>query len=286
MSFLSNIDLFIVGVSTAGIAILGFLIFFNNKKSITNRAFLLLSIAAILYNGFNYITYKFVDPDVALFFLRLTIFFAVFYALSVFHLLYVFPETNIKRIPNFYKFFIIPIVILTSILIFTPFVFKEVTKYTGGRISNVSYGIGILLFVLVSIGLNFFGIIIFLKKMLAVGSSKRRQFIYVIIGVFSTVTLLIIFNLILPVFFDNSRFVTWGAAFILPFVAFTAYALIKYKLMNIKVVSAEILVFVIVVALFFEVLASSSLWYVVYRVVVFILVLAFGIFLIKSVSKE
>ena len=47
MDIISNLSLLSVGAVVAAIGILGFLIYFNNPKSLTNRTFLYLSFSVI-----------------------------------------------------------------------------------------------------------------------------------------------------------------------------------------------------------------------------------------------
>ena len=285
MNLVVNTDLFIVGLAITGIAILGFLIYFNNKSSTTNKAFLLLSIFTILYNGFNYLTYKFLDPNVVIWLLRTTIFLAVWHSFFTFHLLYVFPEKK-KMIPKFYKFFLLPFVITIAILTLTPLIFKEVMEFNGVRVSRVINGPFIFLFVMTAVGLNLSGVIVFILKILRSPKLQRRSLSFVLIGFFLTIFLILIFSLILPTFFGNSNFVTFGAAFSLPFLFFTYYAIVRHKLMNIKVVSTEFLVIGLSVAVLFEVITSNDLVTIFYKGSLFLLILSVGILLIQSVRKE
>jgi signal transduction histidine kinase len=90
----------------------------------------------------------------------------------------------------------------------------------------------------------------------------------------------------LPVFFNQLRFIPFGSIFTLPLVAFTAYAIIRHHLLSVKVIATEILAFVLAVTNFFEVLLSDNGYDLIFRSIVFILILGLGVFLIKSVRKE
>ena len=122
---LQHFDLIAVGIVTAGILILGFSIFFNNRRSITNRAFLYFALLTVAYGFFNYINYQISSIRFILFFQRLTIFFAVWHALSFFYLFYVFPQTE-KTLSKIYKFGLIPVAIFTALLTLTPAVFSGI----------------------------------------------------------------------------------------------------------------------------------------------------------------
>lgn len=285
MDLIFNIDLFVSGVAIIGIAVLGFLIFFNDRKSVTNRAFFALSIADILYNGFNTLTFQVLDPNMAIWILRVTIFFAVWHSFFSFHLLYTFPKKE-WSMPRFYKLYLLPVTFFVALITLTPLVFQKVTEFNGGKISNVANGPLIPLFALYAFGVNFIAIVIFVRKMLKTAKENRKQFIYVLFGVSLTVILLLIFNLILPVVFTNSLFVSWGALFTLPFLFFTYYAIVRHKLMNIKVVSTEVLVFSILVSMLFEVVSAKDIVESIYKSSIFLLILSVGILLIRSVRQE
>ena len=72
--FLKHFDLILVGVVSFSIGILGFIVFLNNRKSVTNEIFLLLSLISISYSIVNYMSYQSVDRDFVLWLLRLVIF--------------------------------------------------------------------------------------------------------------------------------------------------------------------------------------------------------------------
>jgi signal transduction histidine kinase len=101
-----------------------------------------------------------------------------------------------------------------------------------------------------------------------------------------TFVLLITFNFILPAFFDNPSFIPLGSVFLFPFVIFTAYAIFKHHLLNIKVIATEILTFVLAVVSFFEVIIADNPLILIFRSGILVLILSFGVLLIRSVRKE
>ncbi len=85
---------------------------------------------------------------------------------------------------------------------------------------------------------------------------------------------------------DNTRYIPLGALFTFPFVIFTAVAILKRHLFNIKVAATAVLVFILSVVLLVEVIFSETLLMIIFRGCVFFLFLVFGINLIRSVIKE
>ena len=263
------------------------MVFFSNRKSVTNWTFLLLALAVIAYSTVNYLSYKFNISNLSLVFLRLTIFFAVWFAFFIFQLLYVFPRDHVI-FPRWYKFILLPVTAITSVLTLTPFVFSGIQGFAGENIVPVVQQNlpGIILFGVVAVGLDVAGIVLLIKKMITAEGIEKKQFRTILIGAVTTLVFLVTFNFILPIFANIQVFVPLAAVFIFPFIAFTTYAIFKHHLLNVKVISTEILAFLLIVVTFSEIIISQSLAEILFRVGEFILVSIIGTFLIQSVLKE
>lgn len=283
---INNLDLLSVGVAVAGIVILGFIVFFNNRKNLTNKTFLTFTIVGVFWSVFNFLFYEPNTPEMIILLLRIHMFFVVWYCFFLYQLLRIFSETEFKFSPP-YKYFLIPIAVITSILALTPFVLSKVTSVAAdGRVSTVANGPAIYWFGAVILYLIIGGIISLIRKIVRATGLHRRQYVFILIGISITFSLHIVFNFILPAFFNEARFVPFGAVFLFPFIAFTAYAILKHHLLNIKVIATEILAFALAVVSLFEVLLSGGVAVLIFRSGVFLLVLSFGILLIRSVFRE
>ena len=287
MDILNNLDLLSVGVAIAGIGILGFVVYFNNTKSITNKTFLVFALVTIIWSIVNYLSYYQIESTVFAFWLiRFVIFLGVWHAFTFFQLARVFPKEKFRFSDN-HKWILVPIVSATSILTLTPFVFKHVTETSNiGIVTSIEKGPAIILLGLIVMSLIISGIFILIKKTLSASGTEKKQFKFISFGTFLTFLLLGIFNFILPAFFDNPNYIQFGAVFIIPFVAFTSYAILKHKLFDIKVVATATMAFVLSVVTFLEVVFSEGFEQIMFRSSIFILVLIFSIFLLKSVRKE
>src|SRR3989338_5991504 len=220
---LNNLDLLIVGVVVAATCVLGFVVYFSNKKSITSKTFLFFSLVTALWGVVTYFSYKFIDSNILLWLFRLSLFFAVFQAFYLYRLLVVFPNENHS--------------------------FSTRHKYS----KNLT---------------------------------ERKTFSIILVGLVIMFALIIFFNLIFATVFSDPRFVPLGALFTFPFITFTSYAILKQKLFNIKVAATAILVFLLSVVLFLEIIFADSFVLILFRSCIFLLVLIFGINLIRSVLKE
>lgn len=286
MNILNNLDLLSVGTAIAGIGILGFTVYFNDKESITNRSFLWFSIITIFWGIINYLSYQFSNETLTLWFLRGIMFFAVLQAFFLYRLFYVFPNKKII-FKKHHIYIIVPIVIATVLITLTPYVFTDIIGETVvGKVANVVKGPGIFLFAITATGLIVRGIYLFLRKTFTAKTEEKKQFKIVLLGAIIMFVLIIIFNFIIPVFYNNPKFIPFGALFIFPFIAFTSYAILKHKLFDIKIIATAVLAFVLSIVTFLEIIFSEGFEQVMFRSSVFILVLIFSIFLLKSVRKE
>jgi len=286
MIFTQNFDLLSVGVVVAATGILGFAVLSQERASETHRAFLGLSLMTMLWSAMNFATYRFNNPALVLWLVRSAIFFAVLYAYYVFHLAYVFPKKNVV-FPNWYKYLLLPIVVIVAYINLSPLVFVKVASFgENGVIAETISGPLIGLFGALVIFLNFGGLAILAKKYIKARKAEKRQIGLVLGGLLLTLSLIVFFNFILPAFYSNADFVKYGSIFTFPFIILSAFSIIKYKLLNVKLISTELLVFVIAVASLFEVIFSTDTASAIYRSIFFILILGAGILLIRSVRKE
>lgn len=286
IGILQNIDLLFVGIAIVAIGIFGFIIFTNNKESATNKAFLFFSLAVIFWSAINYFSYQFRSSGAVLWSLRLVLFSATWYSFFLFRLFYIFPAEKIE-FPKWYKRILIPLVVFTALITLTPAGFSGLKNSGGaGEVAVAIPNIGMALFGSVVIGLTIAGIFILIKKLVRANKSEKKPFYLVLTGGSITLFLHLLFNFILPVFSDNVRFIPLGALFTFPFVAFTAYAIVKYRLLNIKVIATELITFVLWILILIDFLSANNISDQVFEGFLLAILVIFGTFLIRSVRKE
>jgi signal transduction histidine kinase len=179
------------------------------------------------------------------------------------------------------------LVVLVSILTLTPLVIKQVVSVSlGGMVNQFDRGWGMYFFGAMVFYLLGSSILLLIKKTIKARGVERKQFLSILIGIILTIVLITTFNFIFPAFLNISSFVSYGAVFIFPFIFFTAYAIIRHHLLDIKTITVEILVFVLSIISMVEVLIADNLMLVIFRSSIFLLILIFGIYLIKSIINE
>jgi signal transduction histidine kinase len=286
MNLLTNIDLFSVGVAAAAIGILGFMVYFSDRKSVTNRTFLSFAIVAVAWSAANYASYQTGTELAALWLLRGVLFFAVWYSFFLFQLFFVFPRRDVA-FPSWYRAGLLPGVVLVSLFTLSPFVFRGIVAIAeAGEVPQADVAPGIALFGLTVVLLIAGGLFTLFRRFLGATKDEKAQLRYVLAGALITFALHLAFNFVLPAFFDIRRFIPLGAVFTAPFVACTAYAVFRHHLFNVKVIATEIVAFFLSVVTLGEVMLSRETSTLVFRAAIFVATLGFSILLIRSVRKE
>ncbi len=281
-----NAGLLAAGFVAAFLISLGFVIFFSDTGSVTNKSFLALSLSSVVWSMFNYGIYTTSDPAVMLWSLRLVMFSAVWFAYSFFTLFYVFPERN-KTLPIWYRFLLLPATATVSITTLTPFVFAGVAHISAnGRMLEVINGPGIFLFGILAFALDFGAIILLIRKTLRAQGGTRNSYRLILVGTAITIFLIIALNFMLPAFFGNSTFVAYGTLSLLPFIGCVAYAIDRGHVLNVKELGTAFLVSALAIATLIELLFTTGPILILFRVSLFVLILVVGISLIRAVIKE
>lgn len=285
-----NFDLKLIAVSLSVLVsiIISYIIIRNDRKSITNKSFLLFTVFTIFWGVVNYLNYQinFSNKGITFLLLRLNLLFGLLQAFSLFYFFYVFPNKNYKNI-WWISYLIFPFVILVSILIFTKYVFSEITvSQITGNVLGVKNGFGIILFGLLATGLVIYGLITIYNKYHKYKDLEKIQARLILNGSVFMFSLIIFFNLILPNFFNNSNYISISAIYTIPFLILTSYSIIKYHLFNVKVITTELTVFILWIFLLVRTLIASSYLETLINGSLFILVVIVGVLLIKSVRKE
>ena len=285
MDILQNLDLLSVGIAIAGTGMLGFAVFYSNVNSVTNKAFLFFSMATVFWGILNYLSYQFNTPILVLWLFRLVMFFATIQAFSLYLLFKVFPESSYK-FSLVFKYIYIPIVILTASICLSPFLFVGIDgEITDGNVASLIIGPGVIFFAIVNVGQVLLALIILLKKIISAKKENRPPLTLIFFGVLTMFSLIIYFKFILAGLMNNTRYIPLGALFVFPFILFTSYSIMRFRMFDVKVMLTVILVFLLSVVSFSEIILASELQLILFRSGVFTLVLVFGVMLVKSMIK-
>lgn len=267
---------------------LAFWVYFANQKEKENKGFFLMVATILLWINFYHFAVLSTENALSVMFFRLAacsvfLFFIAYYFFVIkwflnkkgFH-------EFLGRIIFLYGF------IFSLISIFTDFIIKnsQIEKWATFPIFSlpgwfIFYGYVILLTVFINTTL----LVNYFKS----PSARKRKIQYFLIGMFVFAGLNFIFNVMLPVFLDDYRFYQLGnySAFFL--LGFTAYAVVKQKLFNAKVVLAAIFVGLFIVLYILDIVIFTPqliLQTLILKGGILIAFLSFGILLIRSVLLE
>jgi signal transduction histidine kinase len=90
----------------------------------------------------------------------------------------------------------------------------------------------------------------------------------------------------LPAFLGNKILAPLGPAFLLPFLVATSTAILGYKIINVRVITAAFFTFILIIINLYEFVSVRTYFDLIIRLMIFIGIIAFGVFLIRSVLGE
>jgi len=266
--------------------ILACFLYLKNRKNGVNIGFICMVLGVALWSITNAICLKIKTLQTAIFWSQISYLSAVFIASGFLYFSLVFPPSlrTLKKFgpKKYHKIFLVLSLSLISIIIFIPgFTVKTVILHPWRIIT----GSGLYLFAayfLVIMGWAFRNLI---RKFFLSQGKERNQLIYVFLGTVLTAIPGIFFNLILPIQ-GIYQFVSLGPIFAFIMIGFISYAMLKYQLFNIKIISTELLTFSLWIFLFVRLLLSETTQERIVNGALLFLVVIFGILIIKSVMAE
>ncbi|MBI2643994.1 MAG: hypothetical protein HYW95_00590 [Candidatus Wildermuthbacteria bacterium] len=244
--------------------------------------FLFAGVAILFWSFINYLSLQ-ISPY-QLYFVRLVLFFAVLLKWVFFLLVYSFAEgqLSLKK----------PIILFPSILALvamiatqSPYVFRGLARIDGG-IPTPVVGPLIGLFAAAIFSLFIFGGIKLIRELKKAQEVRKKQLMYLGIGYLIMFLLLIPTQFITVAIFQNTSFIQFGPLFTIPFLFLAAYAIFRYRLLDIKVIATEILTALLVAILFLNIFSPENLSQTIFNLFLFIGTATLGYFLVKAVRQE
>ena len=259
--------------------ILGFLVFWGNKKSLIGKLLLSVSVMFSAWSFFDLILWATNRTDITMFFWSLQILFEVFVFILSFYLVYTYIK---NRFPSFKLNLIIFILTI-------PFIFLIPTKYNlnGVNLSdcyalenNVIIYYSYILEILFTI-LSTITIISGYKNNIM----RRKEIIIFFIGILLFL-LAFSFGNIVGSFTSDWVVAQYGLFGMPVFIGFLTYMIVKFHTFSIKLIATQALVWglaILIGSQFFFIKVPINM---VLNGFTFIASIIFGYFLIRSVKKE
>lgn len=231
---------------TAGInLLLGLISYLKNSNSATNQLLTGLTIIFAAWTITNYFSLNSPTAESTLFWIRAVMFITAPLGPTIYLFIKAFPNRELvinKTLLNV----LIGLTIFVQILAFTPFIFSGVT-ITGTQITPTPAP-GIILFAILFMGLPIAGIFEIIKKYRVSAGIEKQQLKFLVFGTTITFTLLIITNFVFVLVFKLSNFVIFGPIFSLIFVGVIFYAIVKHRLLAIRLIIARSVAYTFLIA--------------------------------------
>lgn len=262
---------------------LGTIVFQYASRDRSRILFSLFILAQMFWITSNYFAFQ-VSINYFLFVSRLTMFFATLHALFF----YLFIDNFLNKKPLEYKYKIIPSIffgIVVALTTLSPLIFSHLEVGADGNIYPKSgpliplFGVFVAFYIIS-------GFTVMISRFKKATDTEKQQWKFLTIGFILTFILVLLFSFINFIFLRNIKGVQFGHLYTLPFIVFTAYAMIKHKLLHIKAVLAEIMVIVINSIIFIQLINSQTTIQFTISGLVMTGTLIGGVFLIRSVEHE
>ena len=263
--------------------VIGLIVYLNNKKESTGKVVAVISISIGIWIISAFLSDLVKNVALSLLFNRL-----IFVALTILvsgllYLPFIFPLKS--KSADLIK---LPIIIFTSLFglftLLTPFIVENIQFESWG--SNIIYGSFFSLFIaytLIAVLLLLIKFIISYIKLKTEDRVKIRLFFIGLI-LFSLINIFV--QVIIRNIIGSDEFYRFGNYSAIIFVSFTAYAIVKNQLFNIKIILTEIGVALVNIAILEQIFLPKSSWQVYINIILF-LVVAYGSYiLVKSVIRE
>lgn len=260
---------------------LGFFVFSQNRSSVVNRLFGLLTASVVIWS-FGYFFWQIAtSEESALFWIRFFMMGAIMMPPLFIHFILRFLNIHTNLWPQ--------ILIRGGYILASFFLIANLTSYF---VQNVSPkllfpfwpnpGIIFHIFLFAFIGYMLYGLIVLYH------SSKKSS------GTFQGQVFYLFFALLIGAIAGSTNYFLWYNIPIPPvgnwifwfFAAIIAYAIVKKQLFDIKIALSQFIVFAMGSILLAQIFTSSNLAEYLWRIIFFLVFIAFGVLLVKSVTQE
>lgn len=217
-------------------------VYIRNPKSATHIIYFLLGIVISVWLSIHFLSTRPISPQTNLILIRLSI--MIVALMDMFFLLLSLTLPNSK----FYlkKLYFVGLILISSVVMLiaiSPFAFVSV-KFIN-NFPNPLPGPGIAAFAFFALFSIASSVIVLYRRSIRVVGVERKQLRYLMLGIL-LMNGLMIFTVLLPVnLFHDNRFVTLAPFYTLLFLVITAYTIIRHRLMDIRLIVARTVAYVL-----------------------------------------
>lgn len=279
-----SVGLLIVTFTILANLFIALIVYRNNSKSASNILLSLLAIFLSFWALSNFLALSPGSESIRLFWVRMVMLITTPFGPLIFLLAKTFPEEKLV-VEKGLAVCLVVFNLLISILALSPYMFTNLVNNPDGGF-QLFPGFAIILYAVNLIGFLVWGFVILFHKYKKSTSVLRKQLSIVIVGIFTSFGLMTVTNFIAVVVFKSIKLTFIGPSLTLIMIGFIAYAIVKHKLLNIKVLATQLFVIVILLILLAKILTFSSANELILDTTIFIAVSIFSYLLIQSVNSE
>lgn len=221
--------------------LLTLIVLLRDPRSVTNRCFSFFGSVATVWLASSYLS---TTPQTNLYWARFTIFFATLMIMSLFLFAYTLPHKN-SQLGKWKTVFLVLATVLVMLITISPYAFVGIS--TDGGASRLIVGPGMGAFGVLVTFLSFATVRILWKKMRESSGIDRQQVRFVFLGIIIMLSLLIMTVLIPTALFQKDTFVPYMPLYTLIFLSMSAYAIIRYRFLDIKAFIVRAVSFLVLV---------------------------------------
>jgi signal transduction histidine kinase len=283
MLSLFQLMLLVVSIVIAvAVFLLGFFIYLNNKKSHISKAFFAMTFAATFWIVAIVIRFNAADHYWILTGVRLSYVAATIIGFLMNYFSYYFPIKNTYKSPVFLTFLMA--VFVSYISFFTPYIIED-EQIVDGEQQN-KFGSLFFVFTIYFPAMIAWAIYNLLSKRHSLNKLENLQINFILIGILLSTSIGFTTNQVIPLLFKTTSSEYYGPFSAIFFILFAAYAIIKYRLFEIKVVLTEYLVGLMGITLLAMPFLMPTVALKIMTILVFVFFCVFGFYLIKTVKAE
>ena len=223
--------------------LLGFYVYLGDKNNNVNKSFILICIGAMLWIFTNLMTDISNDIDLIKLWSKATMVGPIFFGYFFYKLSIYFPRDKNKKEVKILDYILLLIMCIFFVLIPTSLNIIDVHIAVNGLrevVPGPLYIFALIYFCYLCV----LGVKNIFSGYKSLNNLEKQQVQYVTTGIVVSVFLGIITNVILPIF-NYSKLVNIGPYFLLIFIIFTSYAVIRYKMFDIKIIVTQLLIYLL-----------------------------------------
>ncbi len=263
---------------------IGLIVYLNNRKDSSGKVVAVISVTIGFWVLSAFLSDVTKNELLSLFLNRFIFVALISFIGGLFYLPFVFPMRS--KIANTIKIFIIVFSVMFGLItLFTPLIVSSIQFESWG--SNITYGKLFMLFTGYTVIVLLVLLTKFIISYIKIKSHTEREKIRLF---FTGLILVTVINVIVQVVIRNivgsDEYYRFGNYSVIIFVGYTAYAIIKHQLFNIKVILTEVGVAIVNIAILEQIFLPRNSWQVFINVIL-LLIVAYGSYvLVKSVIWE